>query len=51
MMMTLHARIREDAAGPGVVARIKQRLKEKHGIGHATVEIEGEDCAGEGDCG
>jgi cobalt-zinc-cadmium efflux system protein len=50
-MMTLHARITDDASGPSVVARIKQRLREKHGIGHATVEIEGEDCAGEGDCG
>jgi cobalt-zinc-cadmium efflux system protein len=50
-MMTLHARIRDEASGPNVVQRIKQRLREKHGIGHATVEIEGEDCAGEGDCG
>jgi cobalt-zinc-cadmium efflux system protein len=49
-MMTLHARIAEDASGPSVVARIKQRLRETHNIGHATIEIEGEDCAG-GDCG
>lgn len=48
-MMTLHARVAEAAAGPGVVARIKERLRDKHGIGHATIEIEGEDCAG-GDC-
>ena len=34
----------------GVVTRIKTRLREKHGIGHATVEIEVSDCA-EGDCG
>jgi cobalt-zinc-cadmium efflux system protein len=50
-MMTLHARIRDEASGPNVVARIKLRLRERHGIGHATVEIEGEDCAGAGDCG
>ncbi len=48
-MITLHARTREDASGPSVVARIKTRLREKHGIDHATIEIEGEDCAG-GDC-
>lgn len=50
LMMTLHARIAEGESGPGVVARIKLRLRETHGIGHATIEIEGEDCAG-GDCG
>jgi cobalt-zinc-cadmium efflux system protein len=49
-MMTLHARVAEGVSGPDVVARIKLRLREKHGIGHATIEIEGEDCAG-GDCG
>lgn len=50
-MITLHARIRPDIARPQVVERMKARLSEKHGIGHATieVEIEGEDCAG-GDC-
>lgn len=48
-MMTLHARIREDASGTSVVARIKARLRDRHNIGHATIEIEGEDCAG-GDC-
>ncbi len=38
-------------AGPGVVARIKERLREKqHRIDHATVEIGGRDVA-EGDCG
>jgi len=44
-MMTMHARIREDAAGPAVVARIKARLHDTHGIDHATIEIESEDCA------
>ncbi|MEY2757308.1 MAG: cation efflux protein [Pseudomonadota bacterium] len=45
-MMTLHARIREGAFGPDVVARIKARLNATHGIGHATVEIETDACAG-----
>ena len=45
-MMTLHARIRETASGPEVIARIKARLSEVHGIGHATVEIETDACAG-----
>jgi cobalt-zinc-cadmium efflux system protein len=49
-MMTLHAKVANEMAGPGVVARIKTRLREKHGVGHATVEIEISDCA-EGDCG
>ncbi|HEX5006148.1 MAG TPA: cation diffusion facilitator family transporter [Hyphomonadaceae bacterium] len=49
-MMTLHAKITADASGPGVVASIKSRLRDRHGIGHATVEIEHDDCAGE-DCG
>ncbi len=44
-MMTLHARIANSVEGPLVVARIKSRLHETHGIDHATVEIEGEDCA------
>ena len=45
-MMTLHARIKETASGPEVIARIKARLSEAHGIGHATVEIETDACAG-----
>jgi len=45
-IMTLHARIRETASGPEVIARIKARLSEVHGIGHATVEIETDACAG-----
>ncbi len=50
-MMTLHARVAAEASGPSVVARIKARLLEKHGIGHATIEIEVGDCAGGSDCG
>jgi len=49
-MMTLHARIRETARGTDVIARIKARLSEVHGIGHATVEIETDLCAG-AECG
>jgi Co/Zn/Cd efflux system component len=49
-MMTLHARISDAASGPAVVAQIKARLHDVHDIDHATVEIEGDDCAG-GDCG
>jgi len=49
-MMTLHARIKETAAGPDVIARIKARLSAVHGIGHATVEIETDACAG-AECG
>ncbi len=49
-MMTLHARIKETESGPDVIARIKARLNEVHGIGHATVEIETDACAG-AECG
>jgi len=49
-MITLHARIATGASGPDVVNRIKQRLRETHSVGHATVEIEEDDCAS-GDCG
>lgn len=48
-MITLHARVRDDVSGPAVVARIKARLRDAHGIDHATIEIELEDCAG-ADC-
>src|SRR5262249_35100550 len=40
LMITLDAKIAETASGPEVVTRIKQRLKDKHGIGHATIEVE-----------
>ncbi|RYG31537.1 MAG: cation transporter [Burkholderiales bacterium] len=48
-MITLHARVSDPALGPAVVARIKARLHDKHGIDHATIEIEHGDCADE-DC-
>ncbi len=48
-MMTLHARITEEASGPAIVVLIKQRLRDVHGVGHATVEIESADCS-DGGC-
>ena len=48
-MMTMHARIKDTAAGPAVVARIKALLHDRYDIDHATIEIEGEDCA-DADC-
>ena len=48
-MITLHARVTDAASGPAVVALIKARLHDKHGIDHATIEIEHGDCA-DADC-
>lgn len=48
-MITLHARIDDGTSGPSVVMLIKARLQTQHGIDHATIEIEGEDCA-DADC-
>jgi cobalt-zinc-cadmium efflux system protein len=48
-MMTLHAKIAEGGNGPVIVAAIKNRLHEAHGVGHVTVEIETGDCS-EPDC-
>jgi cobalt-zinc-cadmium efflux system protein len=48
-LMTMHARIAEDASGPDVVSRIKARLMRKHGVDHATIEIERETCL-DGNC-
>ena len=39
-MVTLHARIAAQLSGTEAIAAIKERLHEKHGIDHATVEIE-----------
>jgi cobalt-zinc-cadmium efflux system protein len=44
-MITLHARISRDHAAEATVAAIKTRLREKFGLGHATVEIERDACA------
>ena len=45
-MVTLHARISETATEPeAITAEIKQRLKERFKIAHATIEIERNACA------
>ncbi|MEZ5854096.1 MAG: cation diffusion facilitator family transporter [Hyphomicrobiaceae bacterium] len=46
-MVTLHARVEESAAIDVVTAAVKLRLRERHGIAHATVEIERSACADE----
>lgn len=47
-LMTLHARIAEGASGPDIVVALKTRLAQKHGVHHATIEIETEACASPG---
>ena len=42
---TLHARVLESAMPDEVIRNIKERLQEKFGIDHSTVEIEFEQCA------
>lgn len=45
-MITLHARLADDAHSPELVtAEIKQRLRERFKIAHATVELERHACA------
>jgi cobalt-zinc-cadmium efflux system protein len=44
-MVTLHARIDEEREAYRIVSAIKQRLKLRFGVVHATVEIECEHCA------
>jgi cobalt-zinc-cadmium efflux system protein len=45
-MITLHARISETAGDPeAITAEIKQRLKDRFRIAHATIEIERNACA------
>jgi cobalt-zinc-cadmium efflux system protein len=45
-MITLHARISETAGdSEAITAEIKQRLKDRFKIGHATIEIERNACA------
>ncbi|MCC6981787.1 MAG: cation diffusion facilitator family transporter [Bauldia sp.] len=48
-MVTLHARVQHDADGDRTVQAIKQRLRDRFGISHATVEIEHDECADEGE--
>jgi cobalt-zinc-cadmium efflux system protein len=44
-MVTLHAKIGEEAEAYRIVAAVKERLKLRFGVVHATVEIECEHCA------
>ncbi len=44
-MVTLHARVAENAPRDAVIRAIKDRLSRQFNVGHATVEIEGERCA------
>lgn len=43
-MITLHAKVSDNTAPETMVRMIKQRLQERFGIDHATVEIERGDC-------
>ena len=44
-MLTLHARLSENARVANVVSQIKARLKTRFGIDHATIEVEQGACA------
>lgn len=45
-LMTLHARVNHKSAPPeDIAAAIKARLKQRHGVAHATVEIEHGACS------
>jgi cobalt-zinc-cadmium efflux system protein len=44
-MVTLHAKIGEETEAYRIVAAVKERLKLRFGVVHATVEIECEHCA------
>lgn len=49
LMATLHARLAENADAERAIAGIKTRLREEHGIQHATVEVETADACPEGE--
>jgi cobalt-zinc-cadmium efflux system protein len=44
-MVTLHARVADDISPERIVGEIKDRLRERFGVAHATVEIEHNGCA------
>ncbi|WP_137392032.1 cation diffusion facilitator family transporter [Rhodoligotrophos defluvii] len=44
-MLTFHARLRDGPATENTVSRIKERLKARFGIDHATIEVERGNCA------
>jgi cobalt-zinc-cadmium efflux system protein len=46
-MVTLHARIRDEAEPGEVIAAIKRYLEQAYGLSHATVEVETTCCADE----
>ncbi|MEX0628110.1 MAG: cation diffusion facilitator family transporter [Cucumibacter sp.] len=46
-MLTLHARVSPDQRPETAAAAVKQRLSDKFGINHATVEVEFKECADE----
>lgn len=48
-MVTLHARLKEDADPDRAIGAIKKRLSERFNISHATVEIEISGCSDRGD--
>src|SRR3954470_5999797 len=50
-LVTLHARVEEPHGSQATLTAIKARLRERFGIGHATVEMEQDGCAdGRHDC-
>lgn len=50
-LVTLHARLEEPHGSQATLTAIKARLRERFGIGHATVEMEQDGCAdGRHDC-
>lgn len=44
-MITLHVRVSDHQQPERIAAKVKQRLSERFGIAHSTVEVEFEDCA------
>lgn len=49
-MLTLHAEIADGADQDGTLAAIQQRLRERFGVAHATVQIERAPCAAGDPC-
>lgn len=49
-MVTLHARVADNADAATVTKAIKARLQARHGVDHATVEIEQGECPGHTCC-
>jgi cobalt-zinc-cadmium efflux system protein len=49
-MVTLHARLGDPGPPDGTLTAIKQRLHERFGIGHATVEVEHGPCTDQRPC-